>query len=314
MPLTNKKQSIPKIGGLPASRRGAIILALLCALGAALIIMVAVGQYKQNAQAGSRQETVLVATSVIEKGTAGSVIASQQLYKSTPVVAKNVAPGAIVNASALNGTSASKQIVPGQQLTVSDFAGGQSILTQLGPNQRAVSLTLDSQHGNAGVAEAGDHVDVYGSFNLLENANLQKINGAPAPKASTGGSDAAIPVVRLLAANALVLRAPGSAGQSSSPVSSGSGTDVVLAVSQTQTPDLTFAADNGKVWLALRPADADDPSQAITDAGTVVFGVRVGVQFKNGQLVINGIPGLVPGGQNPTVTDRQWAANNGSSR
>jgi pilus assembly protein CpaB len=305
--LFRKKESsststIPRIGGLPTSRKGALLLALLCAGAAAIILVVAVGQYKQSATPATVQDTVLVATHVIQKGTSGDVIASEQLFKSTPVIAKNVAPGALTNAAALQGSYAVNTILPGQQLTASNFASQAGVLSQLAPDQRALTLTLDTQHGNIGVIEPGDHVDVYGSFNCAGYGELG--TGGKAVTCSGAGSSS-IPIVRLLIANALVLKAPSAATTIGG--SNGTSGGVTLAVSQTQTADLAFAADWGKVWLSLRPANATPTSQALTDLATDLFGVRVIGNVVNGHLVFVGVPGLVPNAELPAVTGKQWA-------
>jgi Flp pilus assembly protein CpaB len=305
--LFRKKQSsststIPRIGGLPASRKGALLLALLCAGAAAIILVVAVGQYQQSATPTTVQDTVLVATHVIQKGTSGDTIAQQQLYESTPVSVKSIAPGALTNAAALQGVYAVNTILPGQQLTAADFQGQGGPVTQLAPDQRAITVTFDGQHGNIGVIAPGDHVDVYGSFNYAGFGNLGQgpVKGA----ATSGGSS--VPIVRLLVANALVLKAP--AATTAIGGSNGTNGNVTLAIPEVQAPDVAFAADWGKVWLTLRPANATPTSQAATDVATDVLGVRIIINVVNGKLVFTGIPGLVPNSAQPGVTGRQWAA------
>ncbi len=253
MELTSKKFNVPRVRGLPASRRGAVALAVGCAFAAAVILLIALSQYKQSVSLANRQETVLVATGSIEKGTSGDLIAQQKLYKPTPVLVKNLATGALTNAAALQGEVAVQNILPGQQLTTTDFATSTSgVVGQLAPGQRALSIALDAQHGLVGEVQPGDHVDVYGDFGG---------NGG-----SGSGSGA---VVKLLIPNALVLKTPSvSAGVGGS---SSSGT-IVLAVNNDQVGTLAFAAENGKVWLALRPGAAKNPGPGLTTFNSVVFG------------------------------------------
>ena len=253
MELTPKKFNIPRVRGLPASRRGAVALAAACAFAAGVILLVALSQYKSSVSLADKQETVLVATGTIQKGTSGSLIAQERLYKPTPVLVKNLAAGALTNAAALRGEVAVQDILPGQQLTAADFAANTSgVVGQLTPNQRALSVQLDPQHGLVGELQPGDHVDVYGDF------------GGNAGSTSSSGA-----VVKLIIPDALVLRTPGA----SSGVSSGgqSGT-VVLAINNSQVGTLAYAAENGKVWLALRPGKASAPSQGLTTFNSVVFG------------------------------------------
>jgi Flp pilus assembly protein CpaB len=252
--LSNKKFNVPKVRGLPSSRRAAVAMAVACALAAGVILLVALSQYKQSVSAANKQESVLVATGTIQKGTSGSLIAQQQLYKPTPILAKNLATGALTNAAALQGEVAVQDILPGQQLTMSDFATSDSgVVGQLSPGQRALSVALDPQHGLVGEVAPGDHVDVYGDFG----------------GSSTGSGSGSGAVVKLLIPNALVLKVP----TANSGVSGGgqSGT-VVLAVNDNQVGRLAYTAENGKVWLALRPGDAKAPSGGLTTYNSVVFG------------------------------------------
>jgi Flp pilus assembly protein CpaB len=250
--ITSKKFKVPRVKGLPATRRGAIALALVCALAAAVILLVALSQYKKSVSLANREDTVLVATGTIQQGTAASVIAQDQLYKPTSILVKNLAPGAIVNAAALQGEVAQHAILPGQQLTTADFApAARGVVGQLTPGQRAVSLALDSEHGLVGEVEPGDHVDVYGDFG---------------GSSSTGSNSASL--VKMLIPNALVLKVP----SGSSGLGASSAGTVVLAVSDTQVGALAYAAENGKVWLALRPGDASSGGQGLTTYNSVVFG------------------------------------------
>jgi Flp pilus assembly protein CpaB len=230
-----------------------VALAVGCAFAAAVVLLIALSQYKQSVSLANRQETVLVATGSIQKGTSGDLIAQQQLYKPTPVLVKTLAVGALTNAAALQGQVAVQNILPGQQLTAADFAASTSgVVGQLSPGQRALSIALDSEHGLVGELQAGDHVDVYGDFSASGN--------------SGSGSGA---VVKLLIPNALVLKTPTTGSGVSG--SGGSGA-VVLAVNDTQVGPLAFAAENGKVWLALRPGAASTPHVGLTTFNSVVFG------------------------------------------
>lgn len=253
MELTGKKFKVPRVKGLPASRRGAIALAVTCAVAAAVILLVALNQYKKSVSLANREDTVLVATGTIQKGTSADVIAQEQLYKPEPILGANLASGAIVNAAALHGEVAVQDILPGQQLTASDFVPAASgVVGQLTPGQRAVSLALDAEHGLVGELEPGDHVDVYGEF------------GGGSTTGSTGAA-----LVKLLIPNALVIKVPST---NSGIGSSGTSGTVVLAVSDGQVGTLAYAADNGKVWLALRPGDATGSAQGLTTYNSVVFG------------------------------------------
>ncbi|HEY1523708.1 MAG TPA: Flp pilus assembly protein CpaB [Solirubrobacteraceae bacterium] len=253
MELTSKKLNVPRVRGLPSSRRGAVALAVGCALAAGIILLIALSQYRQSVSAANKDVSVLVSTGSIQKGTSGDLIAAQRLYKPTPILAKNLSTGALTNAAALSGEVAVQNILPGQQLTAADFAVSTSgVVGQLEPGQRALSVALDSEHGLVGEVEPGDHVDLYGAFS------------GGGGSGTSGGT-----VVKLLIPNALVLKVPGS---SSGVGGGGQAGTVVLAVNNSQVGTLAFAAEDGKVWLALRPGGASNPSQTLTTYNSVVFG------------------------------------------
>ncbi len=238
MELTGKNYTRNDWRKLLATRRGTVLVAAACALIAGGILVVAMNRYRSNVDSSGNQETVLVASGLIQKGTSGDAIASEKLFKPTSIAAKQVSTGAIADTAQLQGRVAAADINPGQQLTVSDFTANGGLLSQLGPNQRAITITVDSSRGMIGQINEGDHVDVYAD---LELANSRSGN-----------------FVRLLLPDTPVLKAPTSASGGGlggvNPQSQQS--NVTLKVSADQAGELAYAADNGKVWLVLRPANA----------------------------------------------------------
>lgn len=286
MPVTRKRPTVPHLRGLPATRHGAVALALICAVVAAGILVVAIGQYKTSVQTTTKQDSVLVATGLIQKGTSGDVIATQSLVRSTPILEKSLAVGAITNTSALIGRVAAQDILPGQQLTFTDFTTSQTlgVQTQLAPNQRAVAVTLDAEHGLSGVIEAGDRVDVYGSYQVAP------VNGE------------GYHMVKLLDPDVLVLKSSTSAaaggGLGGGSSSSSGGGPVLLAVSSNDVGPVTFTSDTSGLWLVLRPANATTPEPYITTMDTIVNnvyakqkGLAPGQVIHRGNLTVVGASG-----------------------
>ena len=247
MKTSRKRLARPRFRGLLATRHGALALALSCALVAVGILLFAMGQYRQTVAGNAKQSTVIVATAEIQKGASADTIATQRLYKVMPVLQSQVAPGAIVNAGSIVGKVAANTILPGQQLTDSDFTTPSGVSAVLAPDQRAVAVTLDDAHEVANLLLAGDQVDVYGSLS---------------------GSDA---VVGLLVPDAVVLKAPISAvgGVGSGGTSGGT---VVLRVSDQLSPRVMWVMDNGKVWLELRGVNASNPAPTNTYRPQVFLG------------------------------------------
>jgi Flp pilus assembly protein CpaB len=224
-----------------------VIVATACALIAAGILIFAMARYRHSLNSEGGQETVLVAGGLIQKGTSGDAIASEQLFRPSSIATKQVSTGAIADTAQLHGKVAAQDIYPGQQLTAAELTASGGLIGQLAPSQRAVTIPVDSAHGMVGQIHDGDHVDVYAAFEL---------------EPESGGRNH--PVLRLLMSNVQVLKA---ASESGGGLGGGSGkADVTLNVTDAQAGPLAFAADNGKLWLVLRPANTSvtAPSSIVT--------------------------------------------------
>ncbi|MGP0048189.1 MAG: RcpC/CpaB family pilus assembly protein [Solirubrobacteraceae bacterium] len=260
MKLSQRRLARRSFGGMLATRQGSLTLALLCAVLAAGILVFALNSYKSGLKAVTPQTTVLVATAEIPQGTSGKTLASEGLYKSVPVLASQLAAGAITDAAALQDGTAQETILPGQQLTTAEFAATTGVAALLGPNQRAVSISIDEPHGDTDVLQAGDRVDLYATF----------------------GS-----TMVLLVRSALVLKTP-----SAVPVKEGAttiaGSSMVLLVSTEQAPEVGYAFDNGKIYVALQPTNpsytppADLTMQSIVDSAIAVSGSGSGATLNTG--------------------------------
>src|SRR3954452_9579742 len=125
MQATHKRSSpLERVRRFAGTRRGAIIIAGASAGLAGLVLLAFVSTYKQNLQAGTLAQPVLVSDRLIPKGTAASAIVSDGLFKPTSVQRENVTSGALASAAGLQGKVATRDIYPGEQLTTGDFAAG----------------------------------------------------------------------------------------------------------------------------------------------------------------------------------------------
>lgn len=242
---------------LLTSRKGAALIGLVCVVAATALVLAAMSSYRKSVNAGVAPQTVFVASQLIAKNTPASVIAQQDLFKPVQVHSNQVAAGAIADMTSLHGKAAAKDIYPGEQLTAADFTPVGGLPAQLGPNERAVTLSLDMAHGLVGTVQTGDHVDVYAGLQLQSNA----------------GQNSA--VLRLLMANVPVLKAPAPASGGVGGAQTSATSLVTLGVDESQAAPLAYAADNGKVWLVLRPADgaATTPPSLVT-VQSMLFGTK----------------------------------------
>ena len=234
---------------LLSTRGGSLALAIGAAIIAGILILVFVQRYRDHVNSNNTPTGVFVARSLIPKGSSADVIASEQLLQRTSVKGSQALSGAITDPSVLHGQVTTTDIFPGQQIVASDFtsAGGSNISAKLTGTARAVAVPVDNAHGLIGFVHTGDHVDV-----------LAGINGN---NGSASGS------TRTLLQDVLVLSAPSSAN---SGVGGSSNNNIVLRISDAQAPAVAYAADNGKIWITLRPpAGATQSAPASATQGTV---------------------------------------------
>jgi Flp pilus assembly protein CpaB len=242
---------------LISTRRGSMYLAAIAALLAGIVILVYLNSYRSNLQAGGAPVTVLVARSAIPKGTSGDVVATKRLYTATTIRESQLREGAISDPASLTGRIATREIYEGAQLTAADFSTeATSLASALTDAQRIVSVPLDAAHGLVGQVQVGDHVDIYAGFNVIPlGADGRPLNGGTAR-----------PVLRLIMSDIPVVQIDGEGGKSS---------QVSMRVNDEQAAQLTFASDNGKVWLSLRPAvGAKESKPGIVTIETLLLGVR----------------------------------------
>lgn len=248
------------------SRTGALVLALLLAAIAAGLVVV----YQQNRDS-SLQNThgkisVLVATQTIDQFTPGNQVVEGKMFRVDRVTPDAAADGAITNPDDLKGLVARNDVYPGEQLTTNQFEKSQttSVAVKLHPDQRAIAFPVEASSGLIGQVQAGDHVDVVATFNVLPVGP----NGLPL----TGAQP--IPLTRTIVSNALVLTAP-EAVSGTATSDSGHGPSLTLAIDTNDVNHVLFAQAKGTVWFALRPPGAAaNIGSDVVDVDAVLRGVN----------------------------------------
>ena len=248
---------------LIATRRGAVLLSALAALLAGILIVAYVHKYRNSVNSEGAPVTVLVAKQAIAKGTAGTVIATTGLYSATTIRQSQLLEGAFSDASSLRDKVVTRDIYQGSQLTAADFApAAADVAASLTKHQRIITVPFDAVHGTLANLQAGDHVDIYAIFSLV----TVNRDGSPA----NGGVGHT--VLRMIMSNVDVY-------------SIVKGGNINFKVTDDQATKLAFASDNGKLWLALRPAaGAKTSPPSVVTAETLMLGVKP-------QLVYNSLGG-----------------------
>ncbi len=238
-----------------SSRTWSLAAAAVAAIVAGILVVSAINDAKKDAGAAAgATSSVVVADRLIAKGSSGEAIASEQSFRISDVRSSAVVAGAVTDISQVRDKVATKDIYPGQQVTTADFASGDGALaTKLARNERALAVPVDTAHGLVGEVRAGDRVDVLAGFNLERD---------------TGRSQ---PVLKPIASNVVVLKAPKSA---SAAGGSGQNGVITLKVRSSHASRIAFAADNGKVWVVLRaPGSTRPASSQVVSASSLLVGV-----------------------------------------
>jgi Flp pilus assembly protein CpaB len=215
------------------------VFAALVTVVAAAFLLLFLSQYRARIT-DSSEVTVMVASGLIEKGSSGDVIVSKSLFQVDKVRKSDLATGAVTDPATLRGKVATDDVYPGEQISMSKFAtGSDTIGTKISGDERAVSIPMDSAHGMVGDIKVGDHVDVAVGFN-----EQRGIRGRP--------------VLRIILQDALVLKAPAKAA--GGPALNKT-QNVLVRATDKKAAQIAFAADNGKVWLLLRPKAGAEQNQ-----------------------------------------------------
>lgn len=215
------------------SRGWTLVLGIAAAALAAILLIAYLVQYRSSVNSSTEPTPVLVAKSLIPKGTSGTVIAEKGLFQAASLPKDDLKVGAISDPAYLNGRVAVADIFPGQQITTADVSPGltDAIPTQLAGIQRAVGIPVSGHRGLVGFVETGDRVDVYYQVG------------------STNGT-----MLGLLAPNVLIMRADGPGGA------------VIIRADAPLAQRLALASDSGTLWFLLRPAGnaKNPPKRSIT--------------------------------------------------
>lgn len=244
---------------LLATRAGTVAISAIAAVLAAVILIGYLHRYRESVDQSSRPMTVLVAKSLIEKGTPGTVVGGQDLFQVTTTPREELKEGALTDPAALKGQVAADDIYPGQQLTAADFVPGDAnaLSNRVLEYERGMAVPLDDAHGLIGKVQTGDRVDLIAAFVLDGNDGKQH------------------PVVRTLVQDVLVLDAPEAAKATGLAAGSTQAKSIVLRLTDDQAQQVAFAVENGKIWLVVRPkTESKQHRPALVTVDRLLLGVK----------------------------------------
>ena len=232
-------------------------IAVALAALAAILTSAYVVNYKRHVQNGEGKVTVLVAARDIPAGTSGADVVDQKMLKEQTVPRKAVVAGAISSPSQLAQYVATQDVFEGEQVSTRRFSPPteQGIRAQIKGTQRAYQLPGDANQLLAGTLQAGDHVDVVGTWEVTPN----------------------VFVSRVILRNLLVLRAAAGTETAKVTTPGSGGESVQLRVTDAQSNKLIWIQKNGvhdgeAYYLLLRaPTKALDSRNVLQDAHQLQF-------------------------------------------
>jgi|tagenome__1003787_1003787.scaffolds.fasta_scaffold20839929_3 Flp pilus assembly protein CpaB len=233
--------------------RNFAVAAALAAL-AGLLTVVYVNSSKREQKQKATPVTVLVAARDIAPGTKGSDLVRKHYVKTVSVAYGQAATGAVRQPDALATLVVQQQIYKGEQITTRRFTtpDAQGLRGQVTGRYRVVELPGDSHQVLAGTLEAGDRVDVLGSWLQPEGSQHHVtgtiVRGVRVLAASTGGSDGL--------------------------ASSSGGGSVKVALTDQQAQRVFWLTRNGDWTLELRPATGGRDSKPSLDSSRTLQGKR----------------------------------------
>jgi Flp pilus assembly protein CpaB len=222
-------------------------LAIALAAVAVLLVFYYVAQERGRLQDDQELVPVWVAAKNIPAGTSGAELESSGYIEEKEVERAALSSSALLEPDDITGKVVVNTIYKGEQVNVLRFRSQaeKGIRAQLSGNLRAVQLPGNEHQLLAGTLQAGDRIDVVGTWNVPESATHH--------------------VSRVLLRDVLVLE-PAKSSEVTSKISQGPNQQlsVKLALTDAQEAKLFWIAQNGEYTLVLRPPTdpADSPEGA----------------------------------------------------
>jgi Flp pilus assembly protein CpaB len=211
-----------RVSGKVSSRGWAIVLGIGAIVLATVLLVVYLDRYRARVGGANAPTPVLVAKQTIPAGTPGTIVTGSSMYAATTLPKKEVEEGAVADPQFFVGRAAAEEILPGQQITIADFAASPTtnVDSQITGTQRGITVSIDNVHGSLSQLQAGDSIDLY---------------------IGLGGGQAG-QMYRLFRPNVKVLAVPGAQGGG-----------LVLRIDTKDAADFAYVADNTQMYFVIRP-------------------------------------------------------------
>lgn len=267
-------------------RTVAIIAAVILALGAAALVWWYSSSVRTNRSEGEVTQAVLVAREDISARTTGEAIVQKGLAQTVQVPQRLVAPGALLNESALQGKVLTAAVAKGQQLVSSQLGTPETegAVYRIKKGMRAISVPIERARGLGGEIQAGDKVDILATFEyekinraaassmlLLSQAESDRVKAETKFDPATSQGDVTRVVlqqIEVLSVDPLNATTAGGGGLAGSADTGVDEPVITLMVTPAEAETLVLAQEISKIWFALVP---NDDADKVTTPGRAVF-------------------------------------------
>lgn len=235
---------------------------------------------EHRAQAGERLVEVLVVKDTIDAGTAASEADDRVRIERVP--AKVRLEDAVRTLSSLGTKVADVDLLPGEQVTAARFTEPRDFERRRGEvdldeGSLEVTISLAPERAVGGQLAPGSRVAVVASFDPFEISSTQpvQLEGIEIPQEGKTPNSTHIIRHKVLVTSVQAGSTPepatdeGDEGEPlATPAPAGS-LLVTLALDAPSVERVVFAAEHGRIWLAIEPEEASEEGTGVQTRGTV---------------------------------------------
>lgn len=238
------------------SRGLVVVLALILATVATAGVFLYTRGVKQDARTGGELTSVIVSKVDIAANTDLNTLISQDQFTAVEVRSDTLVEGAVTDIAQLRNRRNNVFIVRGEQIPVSRVEGAKvpGGVLSIPDGHQAMTVQLGSPRAVGAALAGGDNVTVYATFNdvaLKLRGNESTVTGNVQ---QTSATVVLVPQVEVLR---VVIPQQNVTGDEDSQPDTTANMNVTLAFTPDEAQKFVYSLENGSVYLALLPPDAE---------------------------------------------------------
>lgn len=249
------------------SRGLVVVLALILATVATAAVFLYARGVREEARTGGDLTTVIVSKVDIPANTDLNTLISEGQFVEKEIPTDAVVEGAITSVSELRNRRNNAFILAGEQIPISRVEGGKvpGGVLSIPEGHQAITVSLDAPRAVGAALAGGDNVTILATFDdvVIEERRRQQQQQTPTTAQQQAPQGEAATVVLVPQVEVLRVAVPtrtagviGGGGGTETPDTTGD-VQVTLAFLPEEAQRFVFALEQGSVYLALLPPDAE---------------------------------------------------------